>query len=116
MGANLENKNSETGAGGALDLNELNKAVDLVNERIRKETDRLLQIIKDGENDSPVCVEGNTATGYFCMLQVSKVDIARIYLDYDYPLYRVMQAEAPTSMWEDIAKICGIDSISSVDL
>ena len=48
-------------------------------------------------------VEGETTAGYFCQLMVNPQEVARIFVDYDYALYRVLGEDAP-----DICLECGV--------
>lgn len=37
-------------------------------------------------------------------------------LDYWYPVYKVLEEEAPQGMWDELARLVGLDSVFSVDL
>jgi len=60
-------------------------AVKLVNEVIIAEYKRLEEISKTEEGE-PIMVEGETTAGYFCQLMVDPKDVAKIMLDYNYPV------------------------------
>lgn len=94
---------------------DLTAAIKLVHAEIeayRKE----LSEIKAGEDQGPVMVEGETSTGYYCHLMVDPKDAARIMLDYDFPVYKILGEDAPEEMWEEMARKFGLESVSSVDL
>lgn len=93
----------------------LKKAVEVVNEAITKERQRLLEISQKDEQE-PICIEGETMTGYYCRLMVDPKDAAKIMLDYDYPLYHILGEDAPDSMWEDLGRKYGIGAVCSVDI
>ena len=40
------------------------------------------------EEQDPIMVEGETSAGYFCQLMVDPKDVAKILLEYDYPVWR----------------------------
>lgn len=44
-------------------------------------------------------VEGETTAGYYCQLIVNPQEVAKIFVDYDYALYRVLGKDAPDAMW-----------------
>ncbi len=93
----------------------LSAAVKLVNEAIAAEHKRLEALAKAEEND-PVLVEGETSAGYYCQMMVNPKDIARILLDYNYPVWRVLEEDAPDGMWEDLGRKFGLTTVSSFDL
>lgn len=93
----------------------LREAVAAVNEAINKERQRLLEISQKEEQE-PICIEGETSTGYYCRLMVDPKDAAKIMLDYDYPLYSVLNEDAPDMMWEDLGRKYGIMTVCSVDI
>ena len=61
-------------------------------------------------------VEGETIAGYFCQLKVNPQEIAKILLEYDYPVWRVLGEDAPSAMWEDLGRKFGLMTASSLDL
>ncbi len=61
-------------------------AVKLVNEAIMAEYKRLEEVSKTEESE-PIMVEGETTAGYFCQLTVDPKDVAKIMLDYNYPVW-----------------------------
>ncbi len=93
----------------------LSAAVKLVNEAIAAEYKRLEFLVKTEEND-PILVEGETSAGYYCQMMVEPKDVARILLDYNYPVWRVLEEDAPDAMWEDLGRKFGLTTVSSFDL
>ena len=61
-------------------------------------------------------VEGETTAGYYCQLMVSLQEVAKIFVDYDYALYRVLGEDAPDAMWGDLGRKFGLGHVCSVDL
>ena len=64
----------------------------------------------------PIMVEGETKTGYFCQLMVDPKDVAKILLEYDYPVFAVLEEEPPQGIWDDLADRFGLASVCSFDL
>lgn len=93
----------------------LSAAVKLVNEAIAAEYKRLESLAKAEEND-PILVEGETSAGYYCQMMVDPKDVARILLDYNYPVWRILEEDAPDGMWEDLGRKFGLTTVSSFDL
>lgn len=93
----------------------LTNAVKLVNEVIVAEYKRLESLVNTEEND-PILVEGETSAGYYCQMMVDPKDVARILLDYNYPVWRVLEEDAPDGMWEDLGRKFGLTTVSSFDL
>ncbi|MBR2993973.1 hypothetical protein IKF43_01080 [Candidatus Saccharibacteria bacterium] len=90
-------------------------AVKLVNEAIAVEYKYLEEVLKTEEND-PIIIEGETTAGYYCQLMVDPKDVAKIMLDYNYPVWRVLEEDAPDSMWEELGHKFGLTRVCSVDL
>lgn len=63
----------------------LASAAKLVNEIIAAEYERLETLAKTEEND-PILVEGETSAGYYCQMMADPKDVARIMLNYNYPI------------------------------
>lgn len=97
---------------------ELKKAVEMVNEAISIERTKLeaLTLLKEDATPDPICIEGETETGYYCQMMVDPRDAARILLDYDYPMYKVLGEDFPEEMWNELGRKFGIKSVSSIDL
>lgn len=43
-------------------------------------------------------------------------EVAKIFVDYDYALYRVLGEDAPDAMWEDLGRKFGLEHVCSMDL
>ena len=48
-----------------------------------------------------------TTVGYFCQLMVNPQEVAKIFIDYNYALYRVLGEDAPDAMWKDLSRKLG---------
>ncbi len=94
---------------------ELNGAVNLVNEAIKAERSRLEEIAKTEEGD-PILIEGETTAGYFCHMMVDPKDVAKIALEYNYPVWHILQEDCPDAMWEDLGRKFGLATVCSIDL
>ena len=57
---------------------------------------------------------GETVTGYYAQLMVNPKTVAKIMLDYDYPFWTILDEEAPQGMWDQLAKVFGLDAVSEV--
>ena len=68
----------------------IDSAVKLVNEAIMAEYKRLEEIAKTEEGD-PILIEGETTAGYFCHLMVDPKEVAKIALEYNYPVWHIFQ-------------------------
>ncbi len=93
----------------------LDSAVNLVNEAIMAEYKRLEEIAKAEEGD-PIMVEGETTAGYFCQMMVDPKDVAKIALEYNYPVWHILKEDYPDSMWEDLGRKFGLATVCSIDL
>jgi len=56
-------------------------------------------------------IEGETTAGYYCQLMVNPQEVAKIFVDYDYALYRVLGEDAPDAMWEDLGRKFGLEHV-----
>lgn len=93
----------------------LASAVKIVNEAIYTECQRLEEAARIEESE-PVFVEGETPAGYYCHLMVGPKDVAKIMLEYDYPVWHVLEEDAPDGMWEELGRKFGLKSVCSVGL
>lgn len=75
-----------------MDQEELNEAVKLVNSAIAEEESRLRKII-EGYEDSHIMIDGETEAGYYYRVQVDTKMVAKVYLRYDYLIYRILGQE-----------------------
>lgn len=104
-----------TGEQESTDKTKLSEAVRIVREAISNEENRLKQVADEKEGD-PVMLEGETTAGYAVQMMVDPAQVAKIMLDYWYPVYKVLEEEAPQGMWDELARMVGLDSVFSVDL
>ncbi len=93
----------------------LDEAINLVNEAIREKWEEYDKIAHTDEGD-PVMLEGETSKGVIVHALVDPKEIARIFLEYNYPTIRILGEDAPQGMWDDLADLVGIESCYSVDL
>ena len=93
----------------------LHEAVKFVNEAIMAEYKRLEEIAKTEEGD-PIMIEGETTAGYFCHMMVDPKDCAKIALEYNYPVWHVLEEDYPDGMWEDLGRKFGLETVCSMDL
>lgn len=91
------------------------EAVKVVNEAIAAQRKRLDEISK-GEDQDPIMIEGETSAGYYCQMMVDPKDVAKIMLEYDYPVWSVLEEDAPDAMWEDLGRKFGLTHICSADI
>ena len=93
----------------------LAEAVKLVNEAITAEFKRLEEITKTEEGD-PIMIEGETTAGYYCPMMGDPKDVAKIALEYNYPVWHILQQDYPDGMWEDLGRKFGLETVCSMDL
>lgn len=93
----------------------LDSAVNLVNEAIMAESKRLEEIAKSEESD-PILIEGETTADYFCHMMVDPKDVAKIVLDYNYPVWHILGENYPDGMWENSGRKFGLATVCSIDL
>ena len=67
--------------------------------------------MKTGKTTQPIMVEGETTAGYYCQLMANPQEVAKIFVDYDYALYRVLGEDAPDTMWEDLGRKFGLEHV-----
>ena len=90
-------------------------AINVVKAAIAAEVKRLEAItIKD--DPEPVMLEGETSRGYQVQTMINPAKVAKVMLDYDYPTYKILKEDAPQGLWDELAKLVGLDSVYSVDL
>ena len=107
----------ETKSGKTYTMN-IKQAVTLVQEKIsdyRTGLEGITLTNPDIELD-PVLVEGETSKGFMVQMFVDPRIPARVLLDFDYPIYKVLGEEPPREMWNRLAMTLGLDDIISVDL
>lgn len=96
------------------------KAIETVQQLIsdyRTNIEGITLVKEEFEDDlDPVMVEGETDAGYAIQMFVSPKDIAPILLQYEYPIFAVLDEEPPQAMWDELARKFGIARVLSVDL
>ena len=90
-------------------------AVELVNSEIAAYEENLQFLLTNKENE-PIMVEGETHTGYHCMMMVDPADVARVLLDFNYPTIHILEQEPPYDLWEELGRKFGLKTVSSFDL
>ncbi len=90
-------------------------AIKLVNAEIDRQRKELEGTTKD-EEGFPVALYGETCKKYYVSVQASPSDVAKIMLDYDYPIWNVLGLDAPDAMWDELAEMVGLLSVLSVDI
>lgn len=94
---------------------QLSEAVRIVNSAIDAETKRL-KSITESEDQGPIMLEGRTTSCYYVQLMIDPAKVAPIMLDYWYPAYKVLEEDAPQGMWDELARLVGLDEVISVDI
>lgn len=93
----------------------LEDAVKIVNAAIREKENAYIRISQMDEQ-APIMLVGQTRTGHYCQMMVDPKEVAKIFLEYGYHVWKVLGEDAPTGMWDDLAEHFGLDSVDSVDL
>lgn len=93
----------------------LDEAVRIVNAAIEAERKRL-EDISNSADDEPVMIEGETVEGYIAHIMADPKDVARIYLKYDFHIWRILDQEAPDEMWRELGRFYGLENVCSADL
>ena len=93
---------------------DLQEAVRIVNEAI--EGAQRMREIADGKPRSPIEITGETETDYPAAVQVDPAKACKILLNYDEPIYRVLELEYPTELWDELADLAGIHVVGSIDI
>lgn len=94
---------------------ELMNAVKIVQAAIKAKEEKYKKIAST-EDQELIMVEGITETYYDCHLLADPKDVAQVFLDYDFALWDTVIGEAPAAMWDRLAEIYGLNSVSAVDL
>lgn len=92
---------------------EITRAV--VNAAIDEYRKSLETVAKTKEGD-PILVEGETSAGYCCQMMVDPAEVAEILVRWDYPLYEILEEDAPQGMWDELAEHFGLNAVSSFEL
>ena len=93
-------------------------AVEVVNQLISDYRTIIegVTLVKEDIDCDPIMIEGETSAGYCCQMMVDPKDVAPILLEYNYPVYAVLEEEPPMAMWDALAAKFGLASVDSVDL
>lgn len=75
-----------------------------------------ITLLKEDATPDPILIEGETRKGYYCQLMVDPRDIAQILLNYNYPVCRILDDEAPEAMWVELGEKFGLATVTSFDL
>ena len=94
---------------------QLAEAIKIVKAAIKARESEYLRIASTEEQD-PIMIEGETESGYACHIMADPKDAAHIFLEYDYPIWDILEEEAPSAMWDRLAKLYGLSTVYSVDL
>ena len=98
------------------DNEKLHEAIKLVNDAIMTEFKKLEEIAKSDNEDDPIMVEGETSTGYYCQMMVAPREVAKIILEYNYPVWHILEQDYPDGMWEDLGRKFGLATVCSIDI
>ena len=94
---------------------DLPEAVRIVNTEIEARTQRMRGIV-EGEDCGPVALTGETETGCPAVVQVDPAKACKIMLDYDEPIYSVLDIEYPVELWDALTNLAGLHDVGSVDI
>ncbi len=94
---------------------DLSAASKLVSEAIYEYQKNLEKILNTEKND-PIKVRGVTSAHYDCELMVDPRDVAKIILEYDFPVCHILGREYPFEMWEALGRKFGLLRVSGFDL
>ena len=90
-------------------------AVRVVRKAISDEEDHLKEIA-NGQDEEPIMLEGETSAGYIVHVMADPAKVARIMLDFQHPLFKVLGEDSPQDMWDELARMVGLESVYSVDM
>lgn len=93
----------------------LAEAVRIVRKAISDEEDRLEEIANSQDGD-PVMLEGETSADYVVHVMADPAKVARIMLDFQHPLFKVLGEDSPQEMWDELARLVGLERVYSVDM
>ena len=94
---------------------ELKNAVKIVQSAIKATEDEYRKIASTEDQD-PVLLEGETVKGYHCHIMVDPKEVAEIFLEYNYPIWSILEEDPPIALWDDLARFYGLESVCCVDL
>ena len=90
-------------------------AIKIVSVAIDAEFKRLREIAADEEAD-PVIVAGRTTRDVDAHCMVCGQLVAKVYLKYDFPIYRILELDAPDEMWDELAELTGLGIVNEADM
>ena len=93
----------------------LKDAVKIVQAAIKAKEELYTKIANTEEQDL-VLLEGMTSKGHRCHLMVDPRDVAQVFLEYNYPVWSILEEEPPIGLWDDLALFYGLGSVDRVDL
>ena len=93
----------------------LSDAVRIVKAAIDAEETRLKKLANETEGD-PVMLEGETSARFNVQMMVEPSIVAKIMLKYEYPVYKVLEEDAPQAMWDEMAEMVGLGEVYGVDI
>lgn len=86
-------------------------------KEIRKWREKYESVANKNGQDHSIMVEGDeTTASYYCQLMANPQEVAKIFVDYDYALYRVLGKDVSDAMREDLGRKFGLEHVCSVDL
>lgn len=92
------------------------EALEIVQQEISDCRTKYEAITLTNEELDPVLAEGETKTGYYCHLFVDPKEVARVFLKHDYPVWLVLEEDAPKEMWDELAELYGLAEVVHVDI
>ena len=93
----------------------LSEAVRIVKKAIAAEENSLKEMVNDDEG-VPISLAGATTGGYLARVMIEHSNqAAQIMLDYHYPIYTVLEENAPQEMWDKLARLAGLAEVCSVE-
>ena len=111
----MEESNNNNESKPAYTEEQVREAVKIVNQAIGERRRKLEKITRTNDNDY-IELDGETSRGYPCRVLADPHIVANILLEYDYPVWSVLGEEAPTKMWEELAREFGMDLVMDLDI
>ena len=98
----------------AIDPEKLSEAV-IVEQKMAEIEENLRGYADAAEGECGRAVlDGRTTTGYDAFITLDGGKVARILLNYNYPLYTAMGLDYPDEMWAELAELVGLYVVSGV--
>ena len=111
----MEESNKDNKTKPAYTEKQLEEAVRIVDQAIRDRR-REYEKIAAQDNQERIELEGETLSGYQCILMVDPKEVAEIFLRHDYSFWSVLGEDAPAVMWDILAQRFGLSTVCHVDL